>query len=119
LLFSIGLSVAQWIEKSTAHTLGQKLSRLSIDPSSFTVTRKHLRSAPLTSKEFQIVVLLQKATDHRLSRSDLVHGIWGQQKVSNNSLDVHLFNVRKKLSPLGLEIVFRPPNFYALNFQKI
>lgn len=87
---------------------------LSIDPISFTVAKGSERSAALTSREFQIILLMYNAPGHRISRSDLVNGIWGKLKVSTNSLDVHLFNLRKKLAPLALEITFSPPNLYSL-----
>jgi len=96
----------------------QKLNGLSIDPVTFTACCGELKSRPLTSKEFQILNLLRQANQHSLSRGELVRGIWGNLKVSANSLDVHLFNLRRKIHPLDLEILFRSPNIYTLRLRE-
>ncbi|MGZ3699092.1 MAG: GAF domain-containing protein, partial [Bdellovibrionota bacterium] len=103
------------LETAGVPTAAAQNDDVVVDPISFTVSRGAVRSSSLTSKELQIVAMLHQAPDHRLSRGELVHGIWGKLKVSTNSLDVHLFNVRKKLAPLGMEILFSPPNQYSLN----
>lgn len=85
-----------------------------IDPVSLTISRSNLHSVPLTSKEFQIVTLLQQAPNHTIRKEDLVARIWGRVKTNTNSLEVHLSNLRKKIAPLGLELFFRPPNLYTI-----
>ena len=52
------------------------------------------------------------AVEHMLH--ELLDQIWGHRR-SATSLEVHLHNLRKKVAPLGIEILFKPPNQYALS----
>lgn len=88
---------------------------LLIDPVSLTVSCGTMTSVPLTTKELQIVTVIHQSQNYTVSRDDLVNRIWGKFKVSNNTLDVHIYNLRKKLTPLGLGINFTPPNLYFLS----
>jgi DNA-binding response OmpR family regulator len=89
-------------------------TELIIDPVSLTILRDQRSSPPLTSKEFQIVALFKESSELTASRNDIISRVWKDVHVSSKTLDVHLFNLRKKLNPLGLELRFRAPHYYTL-----
>lgn len=72
------------------------------------------QSAPLTSKEFQLMSLFLDAPDNRLLRTDIVQKLWNGVRVSSKTLDVHLFNLRKKTEVVGLKINFIAPLAYEV-----
>ncbi|MBX9767087.1 MAG: response regulator transcription factor [Bdellovibrionales bacterium] len=71
----------------------------------------------LTSKEFQILSLLNRAAGAPLTREDIIKQTWGGVTVAAKSLDVHLFNLRRKIEPLGIEVIFLRPNYYQLSMS--
>lgn len=87
---------------------------IQIDPTALRVCRNAVWSPLLTSKEFQILTTLHQAKDCMLSRDAMVAHIWHDVRVTSKTFDVHLFNLRKKLQSLGVEIQFNPPNYYRL-----
>jgi DNA-binding response OmpR family regulator len=90
---------------------------LRIDPSTMRVHYGDSSSALLTAKEFQILSLLQQAPQHVVSRNEIVQRVWGNVKVGSKTLDVHIFNLRRKLNPIQVEISFGPPNQYKLAYK--
>jgi DNA-binding response OmpR family regulator len=102
-------------EKSPQAIIDAK-DRLEIllDPVTLTVKRGLLHSPPLTSKEYQILSVLYTAPENLLPREQIVDRVWQKTKVTGKTLDVHLFNLRKKLANIGVELVFRPPHSFKL-----
>jgi DNA-binding response OmpR family regulator len=68
----------------------------------------------LTAKEHQIFSLLYHNRAKKTSREDLVKHVWEDVRVGGKTLDVHLFNLRKKISALDLEVKFFSPNYFQL-----
>lgn len=72
---------------------------LSLDPPSRTVV---FRNEPkmLSAKEFGLLHVLMNSAGRVLSRDQLTSALyaWGEE-IESNALDVHLHNLRKKLSP--------------------
>ncbi len=60
--------------------------------------------AHLTAKELQIFSILYNSPGMRATRRELQTAVWGSVNVTSKTLDVHLFNLRKKLSNAGLEL---------------
>ncbi len=87
---------------------------LRVDPATLTARRLQLRSLPLTSKEYQIMVLFCQGGGRSLSKQELLVNIWNDAKVSPKTLDVHIVNLRKKIENLGLGIRHIPPFHYSL-----
>lgn len=85
-----------------------------IDP--LTMTIQGLDGAPvsLTSKEFQILTLLNTQEGHVVTREALIQKIWNRALVNTKTVDIHLFNLRRKLQQAGFAIEFQAPNQYAL-----
>jgi two-component system response regulator CpxR len=62
----------------------------------------------LTSTEFQLLVLLMKHAGHLLSKEKLSEEVLGRRlSAFDRSLDMHVSNVRKKLSQQGVENVIK------------
>lgn len=92
----------------------QLLQEFEIDNVYRRITAKSGVSAVFTSKEFQIVMTLDKRSQDGITRSELIHEVWNGVKVGQKTLDVHLFNIRKKIATLGLQITFEAPNSYRI-----
>lgn len=88
---------------------------LDIDYASLTVVNEGLRSESLTSKEFQIISALSESQNQSLVRTHLMTKVWGEISVQSKTLDVHLYNLRQKLEPIGLEIRYVAPHKYVLS----
>ncbi len=58
----------------------------------------------LTLKERRLLALFL-VRQAPLSREDLFEGLWAGVTVNRKTLDVHLFNLRRKIHPLGFDIV--------------
>lgn len=61
----------------------------------------------LTRKEVQMYDFLRRAGKEGLEKTELVSMLWPKQKVSEKSLDVHLFNLRRKLVGTPCRILCR------------
>jgi DNA-binding response OmpR family regulator len=73
----------------------------------------------LTSREFQIMNYLIEKGEPGASKDYLLQAIWRQTSVSSNTIEVHICNIRKKIEPLGFDIISRPPNtFYLASTKK-
>lgn len=68
----------------------------------------------LTSKELQIMTMLETAPQKTMHRNDLVSGVWGDVKCCSKTFGVHMLNLRRKIAPLALGIRFTPPDHYSL-----
>ncbi|HLD99339.1 MAG TPA: response regulator transcription factor [Bdellovibrionota bacterium] len=58
----------------------------------------------LTLKEHEILSLFLEAKDYTLSRHEIVKRVWGNVKVYPKTLDVHLYNLRRKIHETGMKI---------------
>ena len=59
----------------------------------------------LTYKESKIVTLLLNQLDHYVARKDIIEKVWNNVNVHPKTLDVHLYNLRRKIEPLGFHIL--------------
>lgn len=82
---------------------------IQLDPISFTLVKDGRRSEELTAKEYKILAIILGSKDHKVNRQDLQELVWGDQAISGKSLDQHFFHLRRKISPLGLEIMYATP----------
>ena len=93
-----------------------KLDKYSIifDPASLTLKKGQSQLVQLTAKEMQIFSIIYRS-EKSVSKRELEQGIWGSAAVISKSLDVHIFNLRKKISTLGLSISFNVRDGYRLD----
>lgn len=92
----------------------EKNDLFKLNQSTLTVDRGDRRSAMLTMKEFQIMTLFERASGQCVSRQDVINAVWRGVTVTPKTFDVHLFNLRRKLESIDLEVRFTPPQFYRI-----
>jgi DNA-binding response OmpR family regulator len=105
------------IERILKSTGGSKVKGEGIvfDPSSLVVRKGDDIISNLTAKEVQIFSVLHKRLGKRVTRRTINSEVWKDISVSPKTLDVHLFNLRKKVFSLGLKIQFIPPDEFILS----
>lgn len=60
----------------------------------------------LTYKESKILHMLMKSVDSFVPRKEILDTVWGNSEIPNpKTMDVHLYNLRRKIEPLGFHIV--------------
>lgn len=60
----------------------------------------------LTHKESSILNILMKNINCFVSKKEILETVWGKQEsIKPKTMDVHLYNLRKKLEPLNFEIL--------------
>lgn len=64
----------------------------------------------LTLKERQLLASFLTRRN-MLTRAELVRALWRAVNVNRKTLDVHLFNLRRKIHPLGFDIVCEGPAY--------
>lgn len=87
-------------ERAISESLGGPLEILPASIEGVSVTG-------LTFKERQLLAIFILAPEHAVRRSDLFGAVWKDISVNKKTLDVHLFNLRRKLHPFGFDIVSR------------
>lgn len=90
---------------------------LVVDPISLEVRSKSGKPVKLTARELQILTLLTRAKGNALDRKSIFKAVWGETNVVEKALDVHLFNLRKKVAHLGVEIRFKPPSSFFISSE--
>lgn len=68
----------------------------------------------LTFKEFKILGLFINTPEHSLSRQNLISSLWTDVKVGPKTLDVHLFNLRRKIRPKGYDLIHQGTGIWKL-----
>ena len=58
----------------------------------------------LTKKEAQIYGILHKNQNHFVRKQDLIDKIWGLEHRGPTTIEVHICNLRKKLSDKSIKI---------------
>jgi len=110
----LGVKVDRFLEKTvSAPSRVPYKSGLHLDSFALSATAGG-SSVQLTLKEFNILSLLSRNDSQGVSRTAMFNEIWKTVKVGKNTLDVHLFNLRRKLEGLGYEVQYGPALSYAL-----
>lgn len=60
----------------------------------------------LTMTEQKVFLCFLRSPHFGAGRKDIMDKVWGTAHVHPNTLDVHLFNIRRKLEPSGIRITF-------------
>lgn len=91
-----------------------KKNVLKINPMEHTISNQQGQEVQLTSKEFKIIAALWESGTEPVGRDLLMKTLWKNVSVSAKTLDVHIFNLRNKLTILGHNIEFCPPQSFRL-----
>jgi DNA-binding response OmpR family regulator len=68
----------------------------------------------LTPKELQILEALKQNPGQPKTRADIIKKVWGDVSVTNKALDVHIYNLRRKLLCLNIDVEFVYPDSFRL-----
>lgn len=68
----------------------------------------------LTFKEFKILNVFLESTHRSATRNDLIEALWGKIQVGPKTLDVHLFNLRKKLRIYKYDLIHKGSSIWSL-----
>lgn len=68
------------------------------------IVEEFIETDDLTQKEIKILNLFANIEEHKLKRDQIIDNIWKGIKVHPKTLDVHLYNLRKKIKERGLFI---------------
>jgi DNA-binding response OmpR family regulator len=88
--------------------------KFNVDTFRQTVRNSAGKEIKLTSKEIHIFNLLHDSGSKGMPRSEIIEKLWGTSPPTDRTLDVHLSNLRQKLTDLELEVLFIPPEKYSL-----
>ncbi len=77
-----------------------KFGRLIIDGSRREV-RRDGKPIPLTALEYDLLNLLARNRQRVFTREDLLEAVWDEVVVNDRTVDVHIKNLRQKISPDG------------------
>jgi DNA-binding response OmpR family regulator len=58
----------------------------------------------LTAKQKQLLALFLESRDRSITRNDILEKVWGSTNVHPKTVDVHLYNLRRKLHSFGYMI---------------
>ncbi len=94
------------------------LPEVSLDPLGLRVLSGESIPVQLTPKEFHVFSYLYREGGKKLKKEDIVREVWHGVKVCPKTLDVHLFNLRRKLSKTSLKIEYTPPDYFTLHLKK-
>ena len=72
------------------------------DVSSLMVDGKKIKN--LTGKEMQLLALFLNSLDRTVQREEILEKAWGGTTVHPKTVDVHLYNLRRKIFPYGFII---------------
>ncbi len=102
------------LKKNNSSIIDGAAENFTFEPETLALKRGNHIFAQLTARELQIFSVLHRSRGQMISRQRIQSEVWRETKVSSKALDVHLFNLRKKLVSLNLVIQFNPPNNYRL-----
>ena len=77
-----------------------------------TINGKQVKN--LTLKQLQVLSLFLKSPVRCVNRKDILKKVWGSTSVHPKTVDVHLYNLRRKLNPIGFQINSKGPGRWAL-----
>jgi DNA-binding response OmpR family regulator len=73
-----------------------------------------IQIADLTFREHQLLTIFLSRPNRSVKRDELYGAIWSKVTVNRKTLDVHLFNLRRKLRPHGYDVICQDSIFSLL-----
>ena len=99
------------IERAKNHIY---LADLRFNDFKLCLTTKDGNNINFTPKEYQILRLLSTSPNMTIKRDKIKLAIWPDIEMSGNTVDVHMFAIRKKIKPYGLSVEFIAPHTFSL-----
>lgn len=103
---------------SNVRTLPTSSGQMQLNPSRMTASIGMRQSAPLTSREYQILSVLDSRFPEATTRDQIVSSVWGVMRVTAKAFDVHLVSLRRKLKAVGIKIQYSAPCQYSIEYQE-
>ena len=97
----------------------RSMTKVQVDPVRNRLVGENAETIELTSKEFVIFYAIYHSPLRTITKDQLVKHVWSDVVVGTKTLDVHIFNIRKKVAPLNLEIKYFPPNTYSVDEKSL
>jgi len=94
-------------------------NKIQIDPVTLIVKAGNEQTPSLTTREMQIFSCILKSKNEGIKREVLIRDVWGSTQVGEKTLDVHLFNLRKKLLMTNLRIFSKKPDLFFLSNNRM
>lgn len=73
----------------------------------------------LTFREHQILTVFLNSPSRLISRDEMIDTVWNKTMVSRKTLDVHVFNLRRKLRPIGYDILCKDRDLYLSKLSMV
>ncbi|MBT3583601.1 MAG: hypothetical protein HN509_01735 [Halobacteriovoraceae bacterium] len=73
----------------------------------------------LTAKQRKLLNLFLENLERTVNRGQILEKIWGGDSVNPKTVDVHLYNLRRKLHPYGYIIRSEGGGFWSLLSDRI
>ncbi len=90
----------------------------NLDAAALRVRTPESKIIQLTPKEFHIFSQLFDNRGKIMEKKLIVKKVWGDVKVCSKTLDVHMFNLRKKIANAKLQIQYIPSDGFRLLLAK-
>lgn len=91
--------------KTTTHNPDSHLNQFKLDPISLTLSNQHGQSVQFTRREYQVFHFLSNNFGKIINKYILMDLIWDIGTFStSNALEVHLSNLRKKLTAIDSQL---------------
>ncbi len=116
--FYLRVGVRDYILKPLrANELVAKVERalMQIDNRSVLIFKNDLdghQLSDLTFRENQIITVFLNSPSRTIDRDSLIETVWSKTLVNRKTLDVHVFNLRRKLRPIGYDIISERQKLY-------
>lgn len=95
-----------------------KVEQALLKKTSFRGISDLLHSDSLTKKERQIIQVLYDAKGGSVSREKILSTIWKKENVAPKTVDVHIHNIRKKVSSSAVQIAADGLNGWVLQLDE-
>lgn len=80
-----------------------QVGKLSLDPSSYTVSAEGV-NLPIKGSEFRMLKFLMENPDRVYSRAQMLDNVWNRNTyLEERTVDVHILRLRKLLKPVGAD----------------
>lgn len=72
----------------------------------------------LTKKEKKIIKVLLDADGDAVCREEILEQVWNDQDIATKTLDVHIHNLRRKISEFDIQIINEGISGWSLSFKE-
>jgi DNA-binding response OmpR family regulator len=112
LIIKVERAIIEGRGRATAVIVGQ---HPVLDQLQCRVTFRGVSSPLLTLREMHLFLALNENFDRSVTKLALIHRVWSDTTVSEKAFTVHLAHLRRKLTDVGLQVMFVSGGSYRLS----